>query len=59
MKKFLILLLVLVPFWCFSDNPPPPGLPDEPPPPLPVDSMISVLFIGGIILGTYIISKKR
>jgi hypothetical protein len=58
MKKLSPHLLFLIPILTFSSNPPPPGLPDEPVS-APIDSMLFILFIAGIVFGSYIIFKKK
>lgn len=58
MKKTTLFIIALIPIIALSSNPPPPGLPDEPTI-VPIDSMIVVLFIAGILFGGYVIYKKK
>ncbi len=58
MKKVVFHLIFLIPILARSTNPPPPGLPDEPVA-APIDSMLFLLFIVGVVFGSYILFKKR
>jgi len=58
MKKLAFYLVFLIPIIARSTNPPPPGLPDEPVA-APIDSMLFLLFIAGVIFGSYTIFKKK
>jgi len=55
MKSRNFLALLFVSFACFAFIPPPPG--DEDPVAAPIDDMLYILLIAGILLGIYIIKK--
>jgi hypothetical protein len=58
MKKLAFYLIFLIPVIALSQNPPPPGLPDDPVA-APINSMLFILFTAAILLGSYTIFKKK
>jgi hypothetical protein len=58
MKKLAFYLIFLIPIIALSQNPPPPGLPDDPVA-APINSMIFVLVTAAIVFGSYTIFKKK
>lgn len=58
MKKLFIYLIIIIPIKIFSENPPPPGLPDEPPA-IPINEMQYILLIAGIAFGAYVFIKRK
>lgn len=58
MKKKMFLMLLLISFFTYSQNPPPPGLPDDPVV-VPINKMLPVLLVAGLVFGIYVVNKKR
>ncbi|MEO6177029.1 MAG: hypothetical protein ABIP27_17885 [Flavobacterium circumlabens] len=49
---------LLISFFAYSQGPPPPGLPDDPVV-VPINKMLPVLLVAGLVFGIYVVNKKR
>ncbi|MRX41754.1 hypothetical protein GJU43_20930 [Flavobacterium sp. LC2016-23] len=58
MKKKICLTFLLTSVFSYAQGPPPPGLPDQPVV-VPVNQMLPVLLVAGIVFGIYVVNKKK
>ena len=63
MKNYFLicvaLLFTIVDLFSQVIPPPPSGPGGPPPPPFPIDSSLAVVFIAALILGFYLVSKRK
>lgn len=57
MKKVILIGILLLPFICLSENPPPPGL-EDPTPAASIDQIEIILFFTAIYLGVFFVYRK-